>query len=221
LKDLSVNPKFVLTGDNSPDVYMTILADVDDDVLEAAVMQYLSEANQFTPIATPGVLREKAMDLQMLALGVPTGGEAWGMVLAAVKSSGPQWCEVGGSLRDEALITGRTAVYYAHMKACGICNDQPTSGENYSHPVVRETVRLLGGRDAVVTDNPVSDRSRFIDAYKELVLRERTKAGMTKQVRAFVSERMYMFDNIDPVYRIRGGVDDVVEHFTGGDRGTE
>jgi len=212
LKDLSVNPKFILTSSDSPEVYLSILADVEDAVLEAAVKQYLSEANTFTPIATPGVLREKAMDLQMLALGVPTGGEAWGMVLAAGQYSGPRWCEDGGKLRDIALSGGSPAGYYSHLDQCGICNINPTAKENYDHPVVAQTVRLLGGRDAIITDNPMADRARFIDAYKEVVLRERTKAGMMPSVREFVQNRQTpMFDSVDPVYRIGGGVSDVVE----------
>jgi len=74
------------------------------------------------------------------------------------------------------------------MDTCEIC----TLGglkEVYSHPVVAETVKVLGGRDVIITDNPTADRARFIDAYREIVARERTKNAMLPVVREYVQDK--------------------------------
>src|SRR5690349_9083007 len=69
------------SGEETLTLYHAVLGDLPADMAKAATIQYLSEGNPFFP--TPGVLRDKAMDLQLLAAGLPTAGEAWGMVLAA------------------------------------------------------------------------------------------------------------------------------------------
>ena len=62
------------------------------------------------------------------------------------------------------------------------------------------------------TDNPVADRARFTDAYKEIVMRERGKAGMTPNVKRFVNERTntLLAAGVDPVNLIGEGVSNVL-----------
>src|SRR5688572_11055943 len=80
------------------DTFYLLLEDLPADMVKAATVQYLSEGNPFFP-SNPGVLRDKAMELQMLAMGIPSPAEAWGMVLTAVKYFQSVTCEEGARLR--------------------------------------------------------------------------------------------------------------------------
>jgi hypothetical protein len=55
--------------------------------------------------------------------------------------------------------------------------------------VVEQTVKRLGGLDALMTDNPAADRARFIDAYREIVSLERKDAGRIPEVSKFIDAR--------------------------------
>ena len=167
------------------DSFDDTLSDLPFEAVEAAVKQYKSTETFFP---TPGKLREIAMDLQMLAMGVPSPAEAWGMVLTGEKHVPSVWCEDGARLRKEASNSYENQpAYNRHMNDCDICC---LGGfrEVYNHPVVAETVRVLGGRDIIITDNPTADRARFIDAYREIVARERRKAAMVPDVKAYLVE---------------------------------
>ena len=171
--------------------FFETLNDLSFETVEAAVRQYQSTETFFP---TPGKLREIAMDLQMLAMGVPTASEAWGMVLTAEKHVPSVWCEVGAELRNRAF-EGYAQAYNAHMDGCMFCVPGGFR-EVYAHPAVEETVKILGGRDIIITDNPTADRARFIDAYREIVARERRKAAMTPEVKAYVTEtRQNLLEN--------------------------
>jgi hypothetical protein len=178
------------------DAFEDTLCDLDFETVQAAVRQYQSTETFFP---TPGKLREIAMDLQMLAMGVPTASEAWGMVLTAEKHVPSVWCEVGAELRRLCLESygPHSSKYDIHMRDCEICkNGQGGLREVYAHSVVEETVKILGGRDVIITDNPTADRARFIDAYREIVARERRKAAMTPEVKAYVTEtRQNLLEN--------------------------
>lgn len=168
------------------DSFEDTLSDLPFETVEAAVRQYKSSETFFP---TPGKLREIAMDLQMLAMGVPTPTEAWGMVLTAEKHVPSVWCEQGAELRELSmgLGAGKAQEYYGHMDKCEICKPGGLR-EVYDSPVVGATVAALGGRDVIITDNPTADRARFIDAYREIVARERRKAAMLPDVKAYVTE---------------------------------
>lgn len=180
-------------------LFLAVLEDLPADMVRAATVQYLSEGNPFFP-SNPGVLRDKAMDLQMLAMGIPSPSEAWGMVLSANKPTPHVWCETGAALRD-ACMSGESygatlAASKRHDKECGICgngiseevNDYGGFKDVYAHPAVAEAVRLLGGRDAIMTDNPSADRARFQDGYREVIAKERMKMGMTPTVARYVED---------------------------------
>lgn len=168
-------------------LFHAVLGDLPADMAKAATIQYLSEGNPFFP--TPGVLRDKAMELQMLAAGLPTAGEAWGMVLAGNRPADPVFCDEGARLResanDPATYWSALKDYSLHVDNCEQC-DLGGYRENYGHPAVAETVKMLGGRDAILTDNPAADRARFLEAYREVIAREKMKMGMTPRVAEFV-----------------------------------
>ena len=168
-------------------LFFAVLGDLPADMVRAATIQYLSEGNPFFPM--PGVLRDKAMELQLLAAGLPTAGEAWGMVLTANRPADPVFCGEGARLRDAVnnpeTYWSSLKAYSAHVDECETC-DLGGYRENYGHPAVAETVRLLGGRDVILTDNPAADRARFIEAYREVIHREKMKMSMTPVVAEFV-----------------------------------
>ena len=184
--------------DEIVETFFLLLEDLPADMVKAATVQYLSEGNPFFP-SNPGVLRDKAMDLQMLAMGIPSPAEAWGMVLTSTEYIPPVFCEIGAPLRDATMTSASNywqaiKAYDAHMETCTICN---LGGfrENYKHSAVAETVKLLGGRDVILTDNPVADRARFIEAYKEIVAREKKVMGMTPVVARFVEDNRPLLDD--------------------------
>jgi hypothetical protein len=168
-------------------LFFAVLGDLPADMAKAATIQDLSEGNPFFPM--PGVLRDKAMELQMLAAGLPTAGEAWGMVLTANRPANPVFCDEGARLRDAvnnaATYWSSLKEYSKHVDECETC-DLGGYRENYRHAAVAETVKLLGGRDAILTDNPAADRARFLEAYREVTAREKMKMGMTPRVAEFV-----------------------------------
>jgi len=191
--------------ENLVNVYEEILADLTPETLEAASRQYLS-TDTFFP--SPGKLRETALELQMLAIGIPTPGEAWGMVITNRILNEPVFCEEGARLRDDGMkLSGgeyqmALADYGRHVDECPVC-DLGGFNTKYKHPAVTETVRLLGGRDAILTDNEVADRARFLEAYREVIARERMKVGMLPEVKEFVqAKRAELMDGTNEIKQL-------------------
>jgi len=170
--------------------YYSVLGHWPDELLDAAALHYKSTGTFFP---TPGKLNESVLDLQMISVGIPTPGEAWSQVLGALRPTETILCEEGQRLRDSAqevnTIAGAYLIkakeYGLHRDTCTKCK-QGGLQEIYSHPVVAETVRLLGGRDRLMTDNPAADRKQFIDAYRERVALEGRKAIMPPQVKDYI-----------------------------------
>lgn len=70
-------------------LYCRLLADIPDDVLQAACLQVIASARFFPAIAE---LREAALAMTPEVDGLPTAGEAWGEVLREIKRTGTdQW----------------------------------------------------------------------------------------------------------------------------------
>jgi hypothetical protein len=186
-------PNSPITDQNVASVIETfeqVLSDLPGEVVVAAARQYLSTATFFP---SPGALRESAIDLQMLAIGIPTPAEAWSMVLGAERFFDTVLCKEGRRFRL-ALdgVTGgeywaAMGFYASHVDQCSICVEGGRR-ETYKHPAVANTVAMLGGREVLLTDNPVADRARFIEAYREVVARERMRAGMIPEVRQYVEK---------------------------------
>jgi len=171
--------------------YHAVLGHWPDELLDMAVLHYKS-SEVFFP--TPGTLNNKILDLQFMAMGIPTAAEAWSQVLGAVRQVPTVLCETGSQLRTaaEGRIGGEymsaIADYSIHFRNCEICTDGGWK-EIYDHPVVAETVRLLGGRDMLLTDNLAADRKQFIDAYRERVQIEGRKFIMPPKIRDFIADQ--------------------------------
>lgn len=66
-------------------LYARLLADIPDDLLEAAALHVIGRSKFFPAVAE---LRDAAFDLRKTALALPTALEAWGEVMAEVRRSG-------------------------------------------------------------------------------------------------------------------------------------
>ncbi len=179
------------------EMFFVILKDLSFDLLDKATLFYLGQKEPYFPM--PGAIREKALELQMIALKIPTPAEAWGMVLNRNTIQPGAMCDVSAQLHEEAksLIGGEYLLKLKnitqHEAECEVC--KPTTFEaSYAHPIVARTVHLLGGLDAILSDNPVADRARFIQAYQEVLLRERTVIGMIPEVAQYVDEQRLVFE---------------------------
>lgn len=174
------------------EMFFVILKDIPYAALESAVLQYMSEAKPYFPM--PGALRSKALDLQLLAMKIPTAAEAWGMVVNSRSYDEHLDCVIANEIRERAQkfigveYIGITRELRDHQEACRVCHKGGFIND-FGHPAVASTVRLLGGLDVVLTDNRVSDRARFIEAFDEVVARERMKIGMLPEVKQYVHEQ--------------------------------
>lgn len=168
--------------------YHAALGHWPDEVLDMAVLHYMSSETYFPPA---GVLNNKVLDIQLLAMGIPTAAEAWSQVIGAIRFVQTVLCEKGDRLRLEidgqvgGLYLSAVHTYGSHKDKCEICTEGGYQ-EIYGHPVVAETVRLLGGRDALMTDNPAADRKQFIDGYRERVSLEGRKYIMPPKIKEYI-----------------------------------
>jgi hypothetical protein len=189
-----------MTDSNTKEIvnsYSGDLSDIPENLLDAAARHYRT-TERFFPQA--GALRQKAMELMVDAMDIPTAAEAWGYVLTAHKTRAAIDCEEGAELRR--AIDGKAAGEYwralwaheAHIKVCGYCSRGGTA-EDYQHPAVERTVQLLGGRSLLLTDNAAADRARFIQAYDEIVGREKRRAIMHREVKEFVDDTRALLED--------------------------
>lgn len=165
------------------------LGDLPRETLFAAVNQYKSGATWFP---TAGEIRNQAADLQMLVFGVPTAAEAWAEVLAPERAIPAAYCSEGDRLRRLSENANGDywkiiAEYTKHRENCAECKDGGLK-KIYSHPAVEKTVKRLGGIDAILTavSMRAADRARFIDAYKEILAKEKKVAMMPASVRSYL-----------------------------------
>ena len=176
------------------EAYHMVLKDLPGEELQAAAVHYLSRGTFFP---TPGQLRQTVMDLRLSASGIPTAAEAWAEVLGALHYIDAHYCPEGQRMRDMALEAEKAydgagyirglKQYSAHTRTCTECRGARTE-EVYPHPAVEQTVRRLGGREALFTDNAAADRARFIEAYEIIIGVEREAIGRLPEVERWVEE---------------------------------
>lgn len=187
LPNSPINEKNV---DQIVEMFFVILKDLSFDLLDKAALFYLGQDVPYFPM--PGKIRSKALELQMIALKIPTPAEAWGMVIKRNRHQPGVICQVSAQLRKEIEGVATSGEYFllikkitSHESECRVCKPTTFNSE-FAHPMVERTVKILGGLDAILSDNPVADRARFVQAYSELLEREISIVGMTSDVREFV-----------------------------------
>ena len=201
LELLSTLPNCPITTTETRDLvrsmYFAALGDIPFQWLQAAYLQYIGQDKPFFP-ANPGTLREIAFDLEMTAQGVPTASQAWAMLMTARFATSTKKCDSAQSLLDDYESAmkrhdGNSAnsifkQYDKHVDTCPVCVWNAKGVYIYDHPVVTEVIRLMGGLDTIFTNNPSSDRARFLESYKELVALERRKLQMHPKVAELIGD---------------------------------
>jgi len=202
LKDLS-EKQF----DSLVDSYFFVLKDLPRQMVEAAASAYLA-TGRFFP--APGDLRNKAVDIALLAMDVPTEGEAWGIInqeplLTSVR------CLHGIELQQEAehetgnAYWAAVAAYGKHVEECPMCRDE----KGFNWPAsVKSAFDALGGTRAIFTDNPAADRARFTDNYRRYIEKEVLRLSMPEDVRKYIETEK------TNVKEIEAGVSQVVMQLT-------
>lgn len=77
-----------VTLSGTPGVYAELLADIPCDQLAATITDGIATAWHFTRMPTIAEIRQHWTALRVRALGVPSGGEAWGEVMAEIRRCG-------------------------------------------------------------------------------------------------------------------------------------
>lgn len=188
--------------------YEADLGDIPGEILGAAVIHYRTSSSPFFP--TSGQLREKAVELLLLAMNIPTAGQAWAQVINANRFVDSVWCEEGARLFHGA--DGKTGGEYwealldykLHMENCTACT-QGGFKEVYDHPVVEQIVKELGGSDTLLNGDISVCRSHFIRGYNELVQRHVKLQTMAKPVREAV-RMIEAGQTILPIKQLAGGM---------------
>ena len=158
-------PNFNLTRETII-VYQRTLADIEDKVLEMAVLQLIT-SNKFFP--TVSEIRDAAFAIMANKSGIPSGLEAF----------------------DEARKARPE-----HVKDCGFDGEAfsvEMEPYKWSHPLVERVALLMGWPEDFPTDNIVADRAHFLKEYERLLEREMMGIKMLPQVKQF-SEN-YQIDN--------------------------
>lgn len=83
-------PRFTL-DEETIEVYYQVLGDLPQDLLKAAILEYISEDTPWCPSA--GQVRARAFALIERREGIPAPGEAWAEVLAKLNYYQPPKCE--------------------------------------------------------------------------------------------------------------------------------
>lgn len=169
--------------------YTCDLEDIPDDILAAAAIYYRTGTNQFFP--TSGQLREKATDIYLTAMDVPTPHQAWAQVLVAPRIRQAELCAEGERLfiaAEKATGAGYWDALGAYGQHKDTCEECMAGGyaEVYDHPVVAQVVQMLGGRDRILTDNLPADRAQFLKGYADIVMRQTKLATMAAPVKETV-----------------------------------
>jgi len=143
-------------------LYFEVLHDIPLELLQNAARQCVAILKWFPKAAE---IREQALQLVIIALGVPTANDAWAEVCRRMRNPF-RAREIGGTV--VVTITGM----YEEMPAGYLTPRQPTA-EDWSSPLIQKTIDGIGGWTALrASDNPVSDRSQFLLAYKTYSMRQ-------------------------------------------------
>ncbi len=72
------------------EMFAAILADIPDEVVDAATLQYLANPSPFFP--GPGEIRAIALGILSNQAGIPAASEAWGEVCEMMRYAKPERC---------------------------------------------------------------------------------------------------------------------------------
>ncbi len=134
-------------------LYQRMLADIDDDILQAAAEQLMQTSKFF-----PSIAELRAAAMAHLAPQRELALEAWGSVLELMRPSS-YWPGKYAEMGPDGKIIHSVA--------------EPT----FVNPITERVVRAMGGFEKLQIStergDEVSNRARFIEAYDQLARRER------------------------------------------------
>lgn len=145
------------------EVYSSLLSEIPNEILEAAAKQIMVENTFFPSIAE---LRNKSLELMHGSKSLPLPIEAYEFTV--------NYEEITTEITDEWTDDNRV-----------ICIEHKNE---WLHPLVEKTAKLMGWPRLFPTDNPMADKAQFIKAYESLVNREIEQTKLLPDVKA-VSEK--------------------------------
>lgn len=168
--------RFEIAGD-SVKVWATFVQDIDDDLLMAAITQFISAADHAFPPSIPEI-RHAASNIKREVAGVPTAWEAWEDVLKAPLPS--------------MVRTFRDGNWY---------DQEPYA---WKHPIVEKVARQLGWhRRQFPGANLEADRAHFVKAYESAVAKMMKAETQIPQVTNYIqAQQQKLFDVTDQVKQL-------------------
>lgn len=193
LRQLKHLPGCPITDDNVAQIveqYTSDLMDIPDEIMSAAVIHYRTNPSPFFP--TSGQLREKATELLLLAMNVPTAAQAWAQVISAVRFADSVMCPECERLFhavDGTIGNDYWDAIHAYREHTDTCEVYTKGGykEVYDHPIVEDIVFDMGGRDRLLEGDISVCRSLFLKGYNEIVTRKIKMATMPLPVKEVVN----------------------------------
>jgi len=159
-------------------VYHDVLHDIPIDLLHNAARQCLATLKWFPKAAE---LRGQALDLVMIALGIPNANDAWAEVTRRMNNTF-RVREFGGKIQVQ--IAGM----YEQTPAGYLTRRQPAA-DDWSTPLIQRAIDGIGGWTALqMSDNPIADRSQFIRAYERYATRQLQLARLLPETKQAVLE---------------------------------
>lgn len=161
--------------------YTMGLQDLECDALRAGVLSCLTSCKFFPTISE---IRGAVVRLQ--STGTPTATEAWEFARLARRVFRVRRCNVADTMIQDMRTSADRYIelmplYRVHVSRCDAgCFDGYEEPE-WPHPLVERIARAMGWPD-MFTDNPASDRARFIDAYESALSTARIEAAALPEI---------------------------------------
>jgi hypothetical protein len=136
------------------EIYVRMLSDIDDDILEQSCIDHISRSQWFPKISE---LRKESVTLSLSTRLIPSAYQAWQEVIGYAERFGH------------------------------------TSSPSWSHPLIGQTVDSLGWYHLCMSENQISDRARFIEAYmdfKERAIEDAVTMPEIKQLAASMNKQI-------------------------------
>ena len=112
--------------------------------------------------------------------------------LQAISENGRKFAPSVGELRGtvadiQRAVSGTPTSYQAWQEVQRQMVETGSYGEpEWSHPLVAETVRVLGWRNLCLSEHQVADRARVVQAYEQLSRRYEIEAMMLPEVLSYI-----------------------------------
>jgi hypothetical protein len=169
------------------DTYHLALEGFSDELVSAAVDFHIKTHDWFP---NPSNIIRIIYDASQLAAGVKTAELAWGEVVDRLEN--PR-CPTGRELNTPKHPEHTTAWWNDYHKLanhdheCLICKGKQIP--EFSHPNIKEAVRVLGWTHLRMSNNVSADRAHFYKTYNSICDRNKLEAIMMPQLKQLADEK--------------------------------